>query len=59
VHRFWLRNPYVLRSEVRKNTKASLIIATYILVRIHNVPSQTNTCRTYITIFSRRYVCNF
>jgi hypothetical protein len=50
LHKFWRRNPYVVHSEGRKYIKvvASIIIATYILVRIDNVPSQTDTSRTYV-----------
>lgn len=58
VHRFCRRNPYVVHSEGRKCIKAvaSIIIVTYILVRIDKVPSQTDTCRTYLTILPCHYV---
>jgi hypothetical protein len=61
VHRFWRRNPYVVHSEGRKYIKAvaSVTIAYYIIVRTDTVPSQTDTCRTYLTILPRHYVYNF
>jgi len=61
VHRFWRQNPYVVHSEGRKYIKAvaSIIIATYILIRIDNVPSQSDICRPYLTILPRHYVYNF